>query len=572
MIAAIEFILSYFFYRDNMNSFSYLINSYDLLKDITYTKYIITEIILCNSMPNYLFSKVYEKELYIFYFKEELSKYSEEISNIVNGFGSANIDFPKEYKNYISNTNITIKTLSNGIEKEEEQSFFSAINKLTTSLFYISTINNNSLINMNNTYSYELMVNLLDGYYIAFEKIIIILVNDFKDKAKESRIKNIIIFFICLFFSCFYLIIFWKIMKDLNNDREKPINLFLTIKKKIFEDLKYSAENFSNKLLNKFFGVDENEEESQHNYRANVTQNDINIAKFKTLNEFKSLNNKKNSFTFYFLQLIIFYFFYLIFFFIKYINRRFYYSNIEKFTIVYNSTQFSQIYLLTRIVIVKQYFYNSSILNYNMNNDNMIYNFLQCFTSITDQFKVAIKQNSKSNSFLSDEYTQLFLKDMYHNYSEILTQDENNIENLKQTIKKGEIGFKASKFEIFEKIRFLITKYLIDEERNKTNNNISELVNDKLWIDIGNIIFYLIRTCYQNLNPKMNSSFFSVVGDKIIQSIIILFIVIVLVSIYYWIIWKRYEIEFIRSIKKSFELINLIPEEIKNIIISKLNE
>ena len=207
-----------------------------------------------------------------------------------------------------------------------------------------------------------------------------------------------------------------------------------------------------------------------------------------------------------------------------------------------------------------------------MNNDNMIYNFLQCFTSITDQFKVAIKQNSKSNSFLLDEYTQLFLKYMYHNYSEILTQDENNIENLKQTIKKGEIGFKASKFEIFEKIRFLITKYLIDEERNKTNNNISELVNDKLWIDIGNIIFYLIRPCYQNLNQKMNSSFFSVVGDKIIQSIIILFIVIVLVSIYYWIIWKRYEIEFIRSIKKSFELINLIPEEIKNIIVSKLNE
>ena len=70
----------------------------------------------------------------------------------------------------------------------------------------------------------------------------------------------------------------------------------------------------------------------------------------------------------------------------------------------------------------------------------------------------------------------------------------------------------------------------------------------------------------------MKSSFFSVVRNKIVESIIILFIVIVLVSIYYWIIWKRYEIEFIKSIKKSFELINLIPEEIKNIIVSKLNE
>ena len=202
-MAVIEFILSYSFFMDNMSRFSYLSNSYDLLNDIAYTKYLITEIIICNNSPDYLFAKVYGKELYIYYFKKELTKYREEISNIINGFGSANIEFPKEYKYYTSNTNITIKTLSNGIEKDEEQPFFSAINKLTTSLFYISTINDDNNINMNNTYSYELMVNLLNGYYIAFEKIIIILVNDFKEKAKTSRIKNIIIFFICLFFSCF---------------------------------------------------------------------------------------------------------------------------------------------------------------------------------------------------------------------------------------------------------------------------------------------------------------------------------------------------------------------------------
>ena len=37
-------------------------------------------------------------------------------------------------------------------------------------------------------------------------------------------------------------------MTKLDDDREKPINLFLTIKKKVFEDLKSSSENFSNKL------------------------------------------------------------------------------------------------------------------------------------------------------------------------------------------------------------------------------------------------------------------------------------------------------------------------------------
>ena len=70
----------------------------------------------------------------------------------------------------------------------------------------------------------------------------------------------------------------------------------------------------------------------------------------------------------------------------------------------------------------------------------------------------------------------------------------------------------------------------------------------------------------------MYESFYNFVQEKLMQSIIVFSFVIVLISIYYWIIWKKYENEFIKSIKKSFELINLIPEEIKNIIVNKLNE
>ena len=43
-------------------------------------------------------------------------------------------------------------------------------------------------------------------------------------------------------------------------------------------------------------------------------------------------------------------------------------------------------------------------------------------------------------------------------------------------------------------------------------------------------------------------------------------------NIYFWIIWKKYEDDFIKSIERSFELINLIPEEIKSVIAEKLNE
>ena len=59
------------------------------------------------------------------------------------------------------------------------------MNKLITSLFYISIISDNSQINMNNTYSYELMVNLLNGYYITFVRLVEINLNDFVEKAKK---------------------------------------------------------------------------------------------------------------------------------------------------------------------------------------------------------------------------------------------------------------------------------------------------------------------------------------------------------------------------------------------------
>ena len=571
-LTIIEFVLAYIFFNDNKIRFNYLSNSYKLLNDLSYTKYFITEGILTNYITDYTISKFSGKDEFISNIKNELAYYREDISNCLNSFTASNIKFPDEYKDYTSNTKIIIKTLSNGIEKDEEQPFFSAMSKLTTSLFYISTTSGSEIVNLNNTYSYELMVNLLNGYYISFERIIIILLNDFKTKTQNSGIKNIVIFSISLFLSCIYLIIFWKMMSSLDNDREKPINLFLTIKKKIFEDLKNSAENFSNKLLNKFFGVDENEEESQQDYQANVKPNDINIAKFKALNEFKALNNKKSSFIYYFFQLSFFYLLYNIFTFLKYINTRFYYSNIEKFTQVYNATQFSQIYVITGVDIVKQYLFNKSLTNYNLTDETMIDNFLFTLLQITKQLEDTIKQISKTDCFLKDEYKQFFIQYMYYDFSEIIVNDEYFDENKNYT-KKAEIGFKSISFEIFEIIKFLDIKYFIDEERNKTlPNNISDLVIHPLWVDIGNLLFFMVRPWYNRLNEKMESYFYEYVEYKIVSYIFIFISIIIIISIYYWIVWKKYENDFINSIKKSFELINLIPEEIKNIIVNKLNE
>ena len=57
--------------------------------------------------------------------------------------------------------------------------------------------------------------------------------------------------------------------------------------------MKNASESFSNKLLNKFFGNEDNEEESQKDYQTNIKANDINIIKFKALNEYKTSAKKK---------------------------------------------------------------------------------------------------------------------------------------------------------------------------------------------------------------------------------------------------------------------------------------
>ena len=69
------------------------------------------------------------------------------------------------------------------------------------------------------------------------------------------------------------------------------------------------------------------------------------------------------------------------------------------------------------------------------------------------------------------------------------------------------------------------------------------------------------------------SSYYDSYTTKRLNFYIYLYVILlILISLYYWIVWKHHEDELINSIQKSFDLINLIPEEIKNIIINKLNE
>ena len=86
------------------------------------------------------------------------------------------------------------------------------------------------------------------------------------------------------------------------------------------------------------------------------------------------------------------------------------------------------------------------------------------------------------------------------------------------------------------------------------------------------ITIYLIYFLINHGLEVMNSYYYAFVENIKVLYISIYISFAGLLSLYYWILWKKYEDNFLDLIKKSFDLINLIPEEIKNLIVLKLNE
>ena len=565
-ILIIEFILSYNFFSNHVERYSYFKISYRLLSDLTYIKYYVTEGI-CTTELNYYMMSTFnfqtEKD-YLKNIQENIKEYLAEVNDIISKFDNTKMAFSEEYINYASKTNISIKTINNGVPAIEVHPFISAKSKLTNALFHISTSEKG--IDFDDVFAYELMVNLLNSYYLAFERIIIIMSNDFNNSTKNCGVKNIVIFSVTLFGSVVYLVIFYNLMLKLDNDREKPINLFLTIKNSVFEELKNSAENFSNKLLNKIFGVDEEEEESQKDFQANIKPKDINIAKFKALNDYRLNNKKGTSFLFYFVQLLIFYSIVILVLLLKYINTIFYYKNTKDYIKIYNATNFAEIYVVSSIDIMKQYFYNASIVNYGFNETTQIFNFLSGFITLSTFISEAIKETSKAECFLKNEYKDLFTKYYYQNSTEMF-----NSKDPYYAIYAAD-GFRTVNGQLSEYLRFLYISYFMNNKTNSSNLYASDYINDIRWVFIDKILFSILKPWYRYMIETMDNFFCDDDYSKQSSHILVFAIMIIAISLYYWIVWKKYEEEFINSIQRSFDLINLIPEEVKNIIVKKLNE
>ena len=215
-------------------------------------------------------------------------------------------------------------------------------------------------------------------------------------------------------------IVLLKFLSKFELEREKPINLFLTLKKSVFETLKNSTENFSNKLLNKAFGNEDgnDEEESKKTYKKNIHPKDINIVKFKAESQFSPINHAF-SFLHIVIGIFIFLLFYIICFIVKYLFFRNRMENTFQFIFLFNEINIDQTNLILSINIFKSYLFNKTIPILNEKN-NTEEKFIESFINISEEFQRSIIYTSKTKSFLSGEFLEKYKQYLQGDFTELL--------------------------------------------------------------------------------------------------------------------------------------------------------
>ena len=584
----LEFIFTFIHLNDIKARIDYLEYGYQLLSNMLYIKYFISEAVFANEIPKRFhdnneisyYYNINERKEFIIKIKKELADYLVLFNRLFNNFNSPVITLSPVYLNYTAKAKLPIYAITIS-EKDERESiinetFSSGMRRIPSDVFYISS--NPELIfniTMKNQNCYGLMQNILNTFYTTWQQATVILFNDVKKHCSKSTLSYVILVssfvvtIICLFLT-------YKLLTIFSNDREKPINLFLTIKKNIFEELKNASEGFSNKLLNKFFGNEENEEETQQDYTTNIKENDINIIKFKAPNEHKLTGNKDKTNIMIFIQLTLF-----LIFCNAYIVFKFCYTfdniqNISKFIDVFNTTHMSHSNIILSIDILKSFLFNDFIPIFNKNNENETLNiFLKQFYEETNNFEETILATSKSNSFLDSSYKDKFYEYLYHDYYELV---KSNI-SINYIEKRNKFNPILNK--LFEDLKYISLKYLnygFKEKREieKANNTFkgypSEIVCDKIWVEIHEVTTIYIRFWFKNILDLMSTCLNDYVNKMRLIHITIFIILIIIIIFAYCIVWKNYEHKLKSMLDKSFNLINLIPEEIKYMIIRKLNE
>ena len=570
LFVSLEFIIISNHINKIKRKVNYFYNGYNVLNVMIYTKYFVTEGVIANELKeNY--KPVKEKgnlENFLINIKDELTLFRGEFIKTYDSLSSN--DLPEEYTDLISKNKIYIYTITVNRTEIIPLLFNTAMTRIPSSINDL--ILDPSIMDMKNRNTYELMMNLINEYFLNWKKVVLILIKDC-EKATEFNFPLLIIMLCFFIVSIAIFIIFLKLLSEFTNDREKPVILLLAIKKVVFENLKNSAESFSNKLLNKFFGNEDEEEESKIDYQAKIKPNDINIVKFRAANEKKSSIKSAFSFMEIVFVIMVFLLVNIICSVIKFFDFRNRMNNISQFISLFDRINIAQTNIILSLDIFKSYLYNKTIPVLNMTDTEV--QFTETFMDLSEYFEDLIFYFSETKSFLKGEFLQKLRQYLYGNINEILDSSfvENNTIKLKTVFAKG---LKSCKTKLIESIKFMTIQYFdsVENSDDQNNDHISAILAEPqvIFHEMNNAVQYVMKNWYKNVLKLIIDYFYDYENKSSIFFIVFFICLIVLDILVYSIIWRSYEEKLKLLLKESIDLINLIPLEIKNIIIEKLNE
>jgi hypothetical protein len=249
---------------------------------------------------------------------------------------------------------------------------------------------------------------------------------------------------------------------------------------------------------------------------------------------------------------------------------KFYYSlvninNIAKFVDVYNVTQNCQTSTLSNVNIVKSYLFNKSIDIYEEGNSTAV--FLRTYQSISDKFEEMIIETSRTDSFLSGQYKEKFSDYINDDFTEIISKPVEKdksyyIEGLKKNILRQ-----------YDIIRYISLRRIHINETDKEENSAPNyLLNETKWEELNYLVENIIRPWFLGIVNTLNKEFKKYYDEAQLIHIAVYISLLVIIILLYCIVWRSYEESLKVLLKISFDLINLIPEEIKYLIVTKLNE
>ena len=178
-----------------------------------------------------------------------------------------------------------------------------------------------------------------------------------------------------------------------------------------------------------------------------------------------------------------------------------------------------------------------------------------------------IIETSRTDSFLSGDYKDKFSDYVNHDFKEMITdQVEESKKNYSEGLKKNILR----QYDIIKYISLRRIYSNSSQDENVTGPNL--LLNEKEWEELNYLVENIIRPWFLGIINTLNKEFEKYYDEAQLVHIAVYISLLVIIILLYCIVWRSYEESLKVLMKISCDLINLIPEEIKYLIVTKLNE